>query len=306
MSLYQKHRPLTLDDIIGNDEIVNSLSGLIQKPDRPHVYLLHGPYGCGKTTIGRIIAAEVGALGHDFQEVNAADFRGIDTIRGIIQQACFKPMGQHKGACRAWLLDEVHAITGDAAKALLKILEDVPKHVYFILCTTDPQKLLPTIKSRCVQFQVNILNENQMSKLLNKVVTLEGESLVKEVYAQIVQDSQGHPRDALQILEQVLAVEPDERLAMAKRAAVTQSQSIELCRALIKNASWKEVSGILQGLTDQDPEGIRRLILGYCQSVLLKGDNQQAGRIMECFIEPTYNMGFPGVVLGCYSVIAGK
>ena len=300
MSLYLKYRPQTLEEIVGNPEVTQALEGMLSTPDScPHVFLLHGPTGCGKTTIGRIIASRLGCKGSDFREVDSADFRGIDTVREIRKQSQFKPL---EGPCRVWLIDECHKMTNDAQNALLKILEDTPKHIYFVLCTTESHKLLKTILGRCSQFAVKPLNDNQMFRLLRKVVKEEGQSLPKIVYEQIAQDSFGHPRNALQILDQVLRVEEDQRLEVAKRSAEEQSESIELCRALIKGDSWKGISGILNGLKDQDPEGIRRHLLGYAQSVLLRGGDDTAARIIEELYEPLYNVGFAGLVYACYSI----
>jgi DNA polymerase III gamma/tau subunit len=200
------------------------------------------------------------------------------------------------------LIHNCHKITGDAANALLKILEDTPKHVYFILCTTDPQKLLATIKGRCSQFQVKPLNEIQMKALLRHVVREENETLAKEIYEQIVQDSLGHPRNALQILEQVLSVPEDKRLEIARQTAEEQSQVIELCRALLAKAGWKTIAKILTGLKDQEAESIRRVVLGYCQAVLLKEENYQAALILEEFITPFYDSGWPQLTYSCISV----
>ena len=302
MSLYQKYRPTELEEMKGNENTISALTNLLLKEDCPHAFLLSGPTGCGKTTLGRIIGSKLNCFGSDFREVNSADFRGIDTIRDIIKQTAYKPL---EGACRVWMIDECHRLTGDAQSALLKILEDCPAHVYFILCTTDPQKLLNTIIGRCSQFSVQLLTEDQIGSLVRKVAKQEGVKLEKEVWEQIGIDSQGHARNALQILEQVLAVEPEQRLEMAKKSAEEQSQTIELCRALLGKNGWKKISTILTGLKDQDPENIRRAVLGYCSAVLLKTDNPQAGLVMECFVDNFYNTGFPGLVFACYSVTKG-
>ena len=301
MNLYRKHRPKEFNDIFGNEDVVESLQNIVKKRNT-HSFLLHGETGCGKTTLGRIIAKKLNSYGADFREIDTADFRGIDTIREIRKQAQYKPI---ESDCRVFLIDESHKLTIDAQNALLKILEDTPNHVYFILATTEPQKLISTIKGRCSQFALKPLNDKQMLRLLRKIVREEKEHINKEVYNQIVLDSLGHPRNALQILEQVLNVDEEKRLKTAKRSAEKQSQSIELCRALLNRPSWKKVNTILKGLKQEDPEGIRRVVLGYCQSVLLNGENDQAGLIMEEFIEPFYNTGFPGLTFACYSVLRG-
>ena len=302
MSLYHKYRPTELDDIRGNSEMVESLQLMLSdKETCSHAVLIHGPTGCGKTTIGRIIADELNCKGNDFREINSADFRGIDTIREVRKNMQFKPL---QGECLIWLIDESHRMTKDAQNALLKMLEDSPDHVYFILCTTELQGLIATIKGRCAQFQVRPLNERQMFGLLRSVVKAEDEVCTKEIYEQIFQDSLGHPRNALQILDQVLKAEPEDRLEIAKRAEAVQSQSIELCRVLVnEGTAWKQVREILNGLREEEPEGIRRHVLGYAQAVLLKSDNVRAGLVLEEFVDPFWNSGYPGLVYACYSVI---
>jgi len=304
MGLYQKYRPRSFSAMLGNEDIINSLERLINDPDkRPHSYLFHGPTGCGKTTLGRIVTQELECSDQDFREVDSADFRGIDTVREIRKQSQFHPID---GSVRVFLIDECHKLTGDAQNALLKILEDTPSHVYFILCTTEPQKLLPTIKGRCSQYQVKPLSENEMNRLLKRIARKEEVEIETEVIEQITMDSFGLPRNAINILEQVLSADPEQRLKVARQSAEQQSQSIELCRALIQGSGWKKIRGVLDGLKDQDPESVRRHVLGYCQSVLLKDDNERAGWIMEQMVEPFYNSGFAGLVFACYSIVKLK
>jgi DNA polymerase III gamma/tau subunit len=297
MALYHKHRPTSFDEVTGNEKNVELLRKSVAGADCPHAFLLHGPTGCGKTTLGRIVAKELGCVGSDFREVDSADFRGIDTIRDMRKQARYQPL---EGPCRVWLLDECHKMSNDAQSALLKALEDPQPHVYYILATTDPQKLLNTIRGRCSQFAVSLLDEKQMMTLLRKVVKAEEDTLPKSVYEQIVQDAAGHPRNALQILDQVLRVDEDQRLEVAKQAAETVVDAIELCRALIDNAGWKKTASILTKLKEQEPESVRRLVLGYCTTVLLKSGNPQAARIIESFRAPLYDIGYPGLVFASF------
>lgn len=299
MSLYLDYRPATWDEIVGNEETVASLQNMLKKSNPPHTYLFVGGSGCGKTTIARILATELGCNGNDYREINSADFRGIDSIREIIQNCKYKPL---EGTCKVYMIDECHKLTPDAQNAMLKILEDTPDHVYFILATTDPQKLIATVKSRAVQFTMNPLSDMEMMRLLKTTIKKEKESVDKEVLEQIIQDSMGHPRAAMNILEKVLNTEPEERLEAARQMAEQTNESIELCRCLLSNSGWKKCAAILQGLKGQEAESIRRVILGYCQSVLLKADNEKAALIIEQFMEPLYDVGFPGLVFNCYAI----
>jgi len=305
MSLYKKYRPEEFAGIVGNEDIVEYLESTLQKESEewPHAILLHGSTGCGKTTLARIIAGAMDCDSLDLKEINTANFRGIDTVRDMIKHAGYKAIA---GDSRVWVIDEVHKMTNDAQNALLKLLEDSPSHAYFILCTTEPEKLLPTIKGRCMQLQVKSLTDRQMFKLLKSVTKKEEKKLKTPVYDQIIQDSFGLPRNALQILERVLGVPKDQQLEIARQSAIQYSESIELCRALIGSNGWKKISSILKGLKDQEAESIRRHVLGYCQSVLLNGGNDKAAQVIEEFWEPLYNIGFPGLVFACYSVTKGK
>ena len=302
MSLYNKYRPADPSEVVGNQDVIESLINLVKKKTPPAAFLFQGPTGCGKTTLARITRTLLKCKGNDFRELDSADFRGIDTIREIRKQCQYKPL---EGPTKVYLLDECHKLTGDAQNALLKILENPPQGVYFILATTDPQKLISTIKGRCSVFTVKPLEDSEMMGLLKHISKGEGEKVKKNILEQIVLDAQGHPRNAIQILEQVLSVEPEKRLEIAQQTALEQSQSIELCQALINNSNWKKVSGILKGLKDQDPESIRRHVLGYASAVLLNKDNVRAGAILEEFVEPFYNSNFPGLVFACYSVVKG-
>lgn len=301
MGLYQKYRPKTLEEVKGNEAVISSLSKFLKDKEHcPHSFLLSGPTGCGKTTLGRIIAAELGCKGTDLKEIDTADFRGIDTIREIRQNSQYAAI---EGSCRVWIVDECHQLTKDAQNALLKILEDTPQHVYFILCTTDLNGLLPTIKGRCQQFQVELLTTRQMYRLIHEIVVAEGEELDKEVVDQIIESGDGHPRDTINILEKVLSVDNEQRLEFAKFSQEQQAESIELCRILVsKECKWKDVKEILNNLKGQKEETIRRTVLGYCQAILLKGENDYVAWIIEQFLEPFYNTGYCGLVYACYTV----
>lgn len=304
MSIAIDHRPDTLDNVIGNAGTIRSIKALFEnRNDKlPHAYLITGPSGCGKTTLGRIISSMLGASSFDFCEIDTADFRGIDTIRDIRKQVRLLPQDP-KSTCRVWLIDECHQLSKDAQNALLKGLEDAPKHVYFILCTTDPQKLLPTIQGRCTPFSVAPLNEGEMNVLLRKVCRAEKISIGNEIRELIYQQSFGHPRNALKLLEKIAGLEPDEMAGVIEEEAAKLNAAIDLARALIGNAKWKKIADILNGLKDEEEEKLRRMVLSYCNTILLKEDNYQAFIVMDEFAEPFYNTGKPGLTLACYKAV---
>ena len=163
MSLYVRHRPKELGQVLGNVATLKKVQSWLGNKKRSHSILLTGPSGCGKTTVARIIASELGCAGGDYSEMDTADFRGIDTIRELRSRINFLPM---ESSCRVFLLDECHKLTNDAQNALLKALEEPPEHVYMILATTNPEKLIQTIKTRCTPFSFNILNDADMSRLI--------------------------------------------------------------------------------------------------------------------------------------------
>lgn len=301
MSLYKKYRPSKLNKVYGNEEVISSLSELVNKKEVPQAVLFTGPTGCGKTTLARILAKEVNAT-KSLIEMDSAQFTGIDVIRDIRKKSRFMPIG---GGAKAFIMDEVHQISSAAQEGFLKELEDTPKNVYYFLCTTNPEKLKPTLKGRCIHYQLELLSNEDMKALLEYIVKKEKEELNKKVYKAIVSNAKGHPRNALNILEQVLSVSEKKRLKIAENYEIEESESILLCRSLLKQEGYDAAQAILKGLQKQNPETVRRHVLSYCQSVLLgndwKGSHMRAAMILEEFSTPTYDMGFVQIVSSCYA-----
>lgn len=302
MNLYNKYRPSSFEEVHGNQETISYLESMVTQKKKPQALLFYGATGCGKTTLARIVSIKLGCGEMDIQEVNSANFRGIDTVRGLINNSKYKSM---TGSARVWIIDEVHKMTGDAQNAMLKLLEDPIDDLYFILCTTDPQKLLKTVRDRCIQLPMNPLSEAQIIKLLKSIAKQEAVKVSEDLLERVAEETIGHPRRAIQMLEKLLNVPKKKRLKMLETIASEQSLSFELCKALLTKSPWKKVSNILKGLKGQDAEGIRRHVMAYAESALIKSDNQRAAAVLEEFIEPVYDSGFAGIVLYCYIIIKG-
>lgn len=302
MSLHIKYRPRMFRDFVGNEDVVRSLAAVLKKDDRPHAMLFTGPSGCGKTTLARIAAAKLEVGSHDLVELNAADFRGIDTVRDLLRNMRLRPMN---GPCRVWILDECHQLSKDAQSALLKALEDTPSHVYFMLATTDPDKLIPTIRNRCHAFEVRPLDEDELVGLMNFVLKKEKATVPDKVLRHVADVSMGSSRFALVLLDKLTGLQPQEMEKAIDRLAAQESEAIELCRALIGRAKWPTVAKVLSNmkLESYQVEQVRRTVLGYCQSVLLRSGDARAFVVMDAFRQPFYDLGKPGLVMACYEAV---
>lgn len=229
-SLYRKYRPLTFDSVVGQQHIVSTLEHAITEGRLSHAYLFCGPRGTGKTTMARILAKALlcrnaeaaraeGASGcmpdgtceeceliaegnhPDVYELDAASRTGVDNVREeIINSVNFAPV---RGKYKIYIIDEVHMLTTAAFNALLKTLEEPPAHVIFVLCTTDPQKILETILSRCQRFDFHRIGNEDIEHRLSYVCEQEGFDYDDEVLAIVARHAKGGMRDALSTLEQL-------------------------------------------------------------------------------------------------------
>jgi DNA polymerase-3 subunit gamma/tau len=302
-ALHIKHRPDTLDEVVGNKALVKSLKALLKRKasDRPRSYLLHGPSGCGKTTMARILATELGAKGMDFTEIDVADYRGIDTIRKLRERIQLMPM---EGNTKAYILDECHQLSKDAQSALLKSLEDTPPHVCFFLCTTDPQKLLPTVKNRCQQLAVEPLNEDDLEELLETIIEKEGKRAGRRTRKKIVSLCKGSPRSALTMLDSVIDLPRKEQADAVKSIEDSEKAVIDLCRALIKKRPWPEIKDIIAGLRKtENAETVRRAIMGYFTAVILGDNGGNAYLVLDAFREPTYDNDWAEIAMSAWELV---
>ena len=268
LELCRKYRPTTFDDVVGNELAIKTLKSELEHG--AHMFLMVGPAGCGKTTVARIMANQVGAGPFSIHEINSAENRGIDTAREIMEQMRFKPTD---GDSIVWILDECHKWTNDMQNAMLKPTEEPPKHVYFFFCTTDPQKLIKALKSRCSVIDMKPLTNKEMIYLLKRTAKSEQIKVGNEVFEKIAEKAEGGSRDGLKLLSKVLYLDNDEeRLKVLDSEGGEESkQSIELCKALCKKTSVKSLLSLLKEIDLSEPERVRQGVMGYMNGCLMKG-----------------------------------
>ena len=222
MTLYLKYRPQTIDDL-DLKAVRDSLQSTLSKPDIPHAFLFAGPKGTGKTSAARIVAKAISCQGKkgvepcnncpscisitrgenlDVIEIDAASHRGIDDIRILREAVKLSPIA---GAHKIYIIDEAHMLTTEACNALLKVLEEPPAHVIFILATTNPEKLIDTIRSRTTLVAFTKATEDDVVRRLEKVAKGEGVTVGKDVLGLIAKAADGAFRDAVKIFEQIIS-----------------------------------------------------------------------------------------------------
>lgn len=298
MVIYRKYRPKAFAEMTGQEHIVQSLQNAIRLGRIGHAYLFTGPRGTGKTTLARIFAKAINCqttvggstsnsfaepcntctncldvnVGHslDLIEIDAASHRGIDEVRELREGIKFAPA---KARYKVFVIDEAHQLTKEAFNALLKILEEPPSHVIFILATTEPEKMLPTILSRVVRFDFRRLKKAEILARLTWIVGQEGLELPQEAYQLIVEEAEGSLRDAESLLEKVLQIGENVSLEAVERAlgAVSFAKIHELASALFEKDPRRAIE-TLHCLVEEgggEPRAVLNGLVHYFRRTLL-------------------------------------
>lgn len=296
MDLATKHRPKKIGQFFGNEATIKAIKLLDGR--LPPALVLAGPTGCGKTTLARMLKDMAGCSENDFKEYNAANTRGIDTIREIIVESSYAPM---RGEIKVYMLDEAHQLTDQAQNALLKILEEPPSHVHFMLCTTNINGLIPTIRSRCGNpFFVSTLTVIEIAYLLQKVCKLERKEVSRKVISRIARSCDGIPRLAVKMLDAVIDIkDEDDAIEAIKEVTFSEFNIPKVFEILTSKSTqeskWNQLRPYLQNFKG-NAESVRLQLIGYIAVVMINRPSDLLGHLLECFAENYMNTGKAGLI----------
>ncbi|WP_344790036.1 DNA polymerase III subunits gamma/tau, partial [Mycolicibacterium pallens] len=248
MALYRKYRPATFAEVVGQEHVTEPLSTALSAHKINHAYLFSGPRGCGKTSSARILARSLnceqgptptpcgvcdscvalapnGPGSVDVVELDAASHGGVDDTRELRDRAFYAPA---QSRYRIFIVDEAHMVTTAGFNALLKIVEEPPEHLIFVFATTEPEKVLPTIRSRTHHYPFRLLAPKTMRSLIEKIIASESVAVDDAVYPLVIRAGGGSPRDTLSVLDQLLAGAEGNRVHYQRALALLGATDVAL------------------------------------------------------------------------------
>lgn len=257
LALYRKYRPQIFDEVIGQEQIVKTLLGAIKSEKVGHAYLFSGSRGTGKTSIARIFARAIGAHDDDIYEIDAASNRGVDDIRALRDAVHTMPL---HSKYKVYIIDEAHMLTKEAFNALLKTLEEPPKHVVFILATTEESKLPETVVSRCQSFRFEKPSQVTLKTLVESVAKKEGYTLEPASADLIALLGDGSFRDTYGILQKVIASSSDKKISHQEVESATGAPDSRLVNEFLRATAGRDVSAGLATLSSAMKKGVEERV----------------------------------------------
>jgi DNA polymerase-3 subunit gamma/tau len=270
-TLYRKYRPHTFKDVLGQEAVVSALETSISKDSLAHAYIFAGSRGTGKTSIARIFAKALETSEDDIYEIDAASNRGIDDIRAIRDAVHTLPF---RSKYKIYIIDEAHMLTKDAWNALLKTLEEPPKHVIFIMATTELEKIPETILSRCETFAFRKPTEKILKEVIEKTAEKEGFKIESEAAEIIALLADGSFRDSHGILQKIASSSQTKKITLADVEKISGAPKIGLLIDFLDNfgkGDTKETLKALSTLEEQssDVKMFGKLLLERMRQVIL-------------------------------------
>ena len=266
-SIITKYRPDSFEQIYGQDAAVHAIKIALDSKSQPHAYLLSGPPGSGKTSLARIIANHLNA---EINEIDATGF-SADEIRDLLQISRYLPFVSGKN-CKVLIIDEIQSLSKQALQSMLKLIEEPPSHLYFVFCTTDPQRLSDAMQSRCVNIRLHSLRMSDMIEFINVISELEKYDLPEEVITTIANLSEGSPRKALSIL--VTAKDAKTGKEVSENCPVISEHSTlsDLFRSIIDQKGWSSTQKIAESLSEDD---VMRFYYYFLEALSSKVKNEK-------------------------------
>ncbi len=269
--LYAKYRPQNFKEVLGQDHITKVLEESIKLGNISHAYLFCGSRGTGKTSVARILAREIGTSSDDLYEIDAASNNSVEQIRELNEAVSIMPFSSKY---KFYILDEVHMLSKSAFNALLKTLEEPPKHVIFVLATTEPHKIPDTVISRCELYTFKKPSQKILKDMIIKTAKAEGFTLDQSSADLISLLGDGSFRDTHGILQKVINSSPDKKISIEEIEKVTGAPKGELVNDFIGALSARSAESALQSISkviDQnlDVKIFLSLILTKIRAILL-------------------------------------
>lgn len=249
-SLLTKYRPTFLDQVYGQDDAVRSIEALLRSDSMPHSFMFSGIPGVGKTSLARIIGT---CLDAEIIEIDAASNSGVDSMKSIIAQCLYKPIfGGFSN--KLLIIDEAQRLSKQALESSLKIIEEPPSHLFFAFCTTEPEKILKSIQSRCVKIQLKPVRSQDIIDLLKTVADIEGYTIAPDILETIAICSEGSPRMALSLLAVAWNAKTPKDVESFALQESQRSDLMNLANLILQGGSWKDIQSIYNSLSEDDVE----------------------------------------------------